>query len=144
MIFPMICLILIWNIRGVRNTSSWESLKRLAHSYKPLLLAISEPMLVARKALKLGRYIKLPNYTINSSNDSKIWVFWHDQYNLEVISSSAQQITLGFKTGNDFTPYFSFVYASCVSRLRLDVFNELLSFVASISIPWLLVEILTV
>lgn len=132
----MISPILVWNIRGVGNSSSRESLKRLVHKFKPLLVAISEPMLSANKAWKLGRYINLPKFVVNSSIDSKIWLFWHDSCNLEHISSSVQQVTLGLKSGSATIGYFSFVYASCSPVQRLDVFNELSSFAASISTPW--------
>lgn len=133
----MIDTILIWNIRGVGNSGSRDCLKRLVQTKKPVLVAISEPMLTENKAIKLGRFINLPNYAVNSLVDSKIWLFWHDSCSLEVIFSSGQQITIGLKTGNVYSAYFSFVYASCDPQIRMALFNELSSFASSVSVPWM-------
>lgn len=134
----MIQTSLIWNIHGVGNSGTRRFLKDCMRSNKVDLVAILEPMVSLNKAPVLGRYLNCRGFAHSSSPDPKIWVFWRDDVNLEVIASSSQFLTLGLIENNSLCTYISFVYASCSPSHRQILFQDIVNFGGAISIPWLI------
>lgn len=134
----MILSSLIWNIRGVGNSNSRRCLKELVLFNKVDVVAIAEPKLSIDKAGAVGRLLKLGGFACCSAPDPKLWVFWHESYNLEMVASSSQFVTLGLKIDNSFCTYFTFVYAANVASHRQILFSDLINFANTISVPWVI------
>ncbi|WMV24107.1 hypothetical protein MTR67_017492 [Solanum verrucosum] len=71
-----------------------------------------------------------------ANSSSKIWVFWNDQWNGQVIADSHQQITVRFCYQNKFFRITS-VYARCNSMERLELWEDIEAVADSIIEPWL-------
>lgn len=77
----------------------------------------------------------LPNYTNNSSENRKIWIFWNDSISVEIFSSFNQCCNLKCSRGR-LSWLASIVYAKCI-LLRSELWESLFSFGGSLSLPWL-------
>lgn len=98
--------ILIWNIRGVGNSASLARVKALIVEHSPLVFALIEPFV---GNLNLLRYCRCLEYDEAFSNmNSKIWLFWKRNFQLNIISQSEQFVhaTPGGLCGYTFTAYF--------------------------------------
>lgn len=110
--------ILTWNIRGILSSKS--RLRRILNKSRPSVVALLEPFLGANKCSRWARWLKLPNFFNNAEVGGKIWIFWADGLDFEVIAVSDQAISGWFVHGNC-RVLATFVYASCFRIKRLEL-----------------------
>lgn len=130
--------VIIWNVRGVGNKATVNSLAQHIREKNISVAAISEPRVPFNKAQKIGRRIGLSNVFGNNGEKSKIWVFYRDDVSLEVVEENEQFLTIVYKEMNEIISYFTVIYASCSREHRRCMFESLMSFSTGIKAPWLL------
>lgn len=102
--------ILTWNIRGIH--SSKARLRHILNKHCPLVVALLELFLSANKCPRWARWLHLPNFCHNIDAGGKIWLFWVDRIDFQLISAMDQAVSGWFSYGND-RVFATFVYASC-------------------------------
>src|SRR4051812_33330813 len=90
--------IILWNVRGLNQTSRLSDFKSLIYSHQPSLICLVETKI---KAQNSDRIIScLPSdwsYLNNYDHDThgRIWIVWHfHTWSCTLVSSSDQFITL--------------------------------------------------
>lgn len=110
---------------------------------KPDLLCVSEPMVaLSHIPESFFRSIRLKPIIINIINDRSpripnIWILCSESFNVSVLSSSSQQISVKFAAVDNTIGYATMVYASTRYAQRRSLQAELVSLKASISGPWI-------
>ncbi|MQL77026.1 hypothetical protein Taro_009408 [Colocasia esculenta] len=85
--------VIIWNIRGIDSLAARRGLKHLCRNYSPMVIAISEPKISLSRENALCHSLRMHGVFGNDGEDSKIWVFWQVEANVEVVDSSFQRVT---------------------------------------------------
>src|SRR5436190_994681 len=83
---------LIWNIRGVANTTSIRRLKHLIKKHKVAIIAIIEPKSTRVPIVELQAKLRCIGSLSNASGS--IWVMWKDHVQCTEVVNEPQQITL--------------------------------------------------
>lgn len=123
--------------------ASKRSLKRLVRRFSLDFIAVFEPKATLSKAPSICRYLGMDYYETNLDEDSKIWIFWNSPLSFLLVAKSSQHVSgVVQRSGSDVFKV-SAVYAACDVLARRDLFEDLLSFSANISIPWIVDGILT-
>ncbi|XP_073151848.1 uncharacterized protein [Henckelia pumila] len=125
---------LIWNIRGLGKPENQSFLEDLRQVHKSKIVSIIEPMI----QLDVRYMTRKFNFCQVLSNcTGKIWVFLSEEISFEVLVDHSQFLHLNFTA--PFLPtdvFSSFVYASCDSSERKDLWESLLQ-VRPPAAPWL-------
>ncbi|MQL99123.1 hypothetical protein Taro_031842 [Colocasia esculenta] len=129
--------IIYWNIRGISNAASRWSLRRIVNEHNADIVAIAEPMIPISRASVLCRSLRMQSFVGNHGEDSKLWIFWRNA-NLQVLSSSDQQVTLSVIQEDQAHMLITFVYASCTVSSRRCLFDDLIAQSDNVSIPWII------
>src|SRR5436190_23681863 len=83
---------LVWNIRGVENSSSLRRVRYLVKKHHLSLIALLEPKSTKSTVFELQRKLHMSD---SISNDTgTIWIMWKDTLAFSILSNEAQQITL--------------------------------------------------
>lgn len=90
--------ILIWKIRGILSLKN--RLRRILNKSRLLVVAILEPFLNANKCSRWARWLHLRSFMNNVEVGGKIWLFWAEEFEFELISVSDQAISGWFSYGN--------------------------------------------
>lgn len=93
----MIDNILFWNIRSVHTQNAFGRLIDLHRQHHYLFIALMEPFRDRRDLDQYKRQLSFDNAMVNCSG--KIWVFWHNNWEYNVILDSIQHITIQFSMG---------------------------------------------
>ncbi|XP_058082442.1 uncharacterized protein LOC131230554 [Magnolia sinica] len=129
---------LIWNARGVGNSPTISSLKRLIIQSRPSLVAILEPMLRDEKRVGTGLKLGFHQSISNAHEGGKIWIFHNSPLSIDHVSTSNQLLSLLIKVQGCLEVLLaSFVYAKCSKILRRSMWDQLLVLTNGFSIPWL-------
>ena len=131
--------ILFWNIRGIANKSSMETLFSFYKQILPDVICLAEPMLVPNKIpLSLLRSMNMKLLCFNSKDGcSKIWILCStSNQDPKVFSNSDQEITLDFGSSQNFYR-ISFIYASVNMGTRRKLWQRLHNLCPPTT-PWLL------
>lgn len=125
---------LIWNVRGVGNSISQRTVKRLLLLHSPRMLVLIEPktIFVEQKFKKLFGF---DTCFIHSKN--KIWIFSYSSDGVELILDHSQfmHVTVHSLTLQKFS--CTFVYGKCSRAERIDLWNGIRSLQMQ-SMPWML------
>ncbi|KAJ0074622.1 hypothetical protein Patl1_37562 [Pistacia atlantica] len=132
----MIDKILVWNLRGLG--SSRNRLKSLVKKFGVSIVGILEPFAKDDKMTRLAYLMGLPSFCSNAAFDGKIWIFWSDDYDWDVLSMTNQLISWIFRFGEE-KLYISFIYAKCNSIERRDLWQSL-ELIDSNESSWLVVR----
>ncbi|KAJ0088691.1 hypothetical protein Patl1_32423 [Pistacia atlantica] len=120
-----------------RLGSSRNRLKSLVKKFGVSIVGILEPFAADDKMSRLAFVLGLPNHFSNAVVDGKIWIFWSDDCDWEVLSMTNQSISGIFRCGEE-NLFISFIYAKCNSIERRDLWQSL-ELVDSKEDPWLVV-----
>lgn len=129
---------LIWNVRGIGNKATVNSLKQLVQAHNISVVAISEPRVPLSQASNVARKIRLSKVIGNRDNTSKIWLFHSCHLELQVIERHAQYLTVAHIKNNKIISFLTVVYASCDMIIRRDLFDSLMQFSRQVNVPWLI------
>ncbi|MQM15378.1 hypothetical protein Taro_048323 [Colocasia esculenta] len=129
--------ILFWNIRGIANQASRQSLRRIVGKNKVDFLALAEPMVSFHKTDKIYSYHCMESVVGNSDQNGKIWIFWRN-LNCQLVNLAEQQITMAVVIDNKVSFLVTIVYASYHAETRRILFDELMDFANSVDVPWLI------
>lgn len=114
----MIEIMLFWNIRSLRTLKAFDRPmdmhRRQHYSFIALMESFQEPAQIEVYKRKLG----FRNTAVNTSG--KIWYFWKDDWEAEVLLDSIQQVTVKYSVNNKLF-IISAVYARCNINDRLEL-----------------------
>ena len=109
---------IIWNCRGIGNSTTISHLKKIIKKHNVALIGILEPMLAEDRAEAICNQLRMDRYWVNNVFDSKIWILWKDSISLVNILETDQSssFTVSNDVGMDFQ--FTCVYASTEKAKR--------------------------
>lgn len=111
--------ILIWNIRDI--LSSKARLRHIMNKHQPSVL---EPFISVNKLQRWSRWLHLPNFCYNVDVGGKIWLFWAEDIDFQMVSKVDQSV-LGWFSCDNSRVFSTFVYASCFQRQRQVLWSYL-------------------
>ncbi|KAH0637891.1 hypothetical protein KY290_036024 [Solanum tuberosum] len=123
------------NLSPSGSLKAIERLISLKDQYKFPYMFIQEPMVNSKKIDKFRRRLGYQHCFHNTSN--KIWIFWTNGYQLDIIEDEVQHVLVHIKfpeDPNDF--HLSIVYAKCDELLRVELWDNLRDIAARINGPW--------
>ncbi|XP_049352711.1 uncharacterized protein LOC125817207 [Solanum verrucosum] len=124
-----------WNIRSVRTVSAFERLKTLKNQYKISFISLQEPFIRAEQVGFYMRHLDMQGSYVNINN--KIWLFWTNDFNVNIIKDSKQHITCHINhVASGIAYHASFVYAKCRTTLRKLLWEDLSSLSNTIQGSW--------
>lgn len=131
----MIDMILVWNVRGLGR--SRKRLKSLVKKHRATVVTILEPFHEESKMQWLASFLEFSKYCCNESSGGKVWLFWKDDYELEVLHMTDESLLGWFCLGIN-RVLVTFVYAKCTRLERHSLWGELES-ICIVESPWLVV-----
>lgn len=133
----MIMSMIVWNIRGLGRRASKDYLKLIKQQFRPVLLAILEPMqqaqIISSFASSLCYGFFLSGYPTNNA----IWFFWNSDVQVHLVSIAIQSITMILRISYGPDIKLSIIYAKCTRLERQTRWTELRD-ASSTTMPWLL------
>ncbi|KAF5475816.1 hypothetical protein F2P56_007582 [Juglans regia] len=115
---------------------SWKHLCRLVRKFNVVIVAISESFSEVSKMDQLAYLLGLSNHCSNAEMGGKLWVFWSESYEFEVLCMSNQMITGWVRNGVE-NFLVTFVFAKCNPVERRGLWDSLKA--TCIEGPWLVV-----
>lgn len=130
----MIGKAIFWNIQSVKTQKAFDRLIDLnkRHHYK--YIALMEPFQDPQEIEKYKRRLGFQHAYCNCS--SKIWIFWVEEWQGEILRDNIQQTIIKFDTGNG-QIVVTAVYARCDALERLELWEELEEIAGHNQHPWL-------
>ena len=132
-------IILSWNIRGIGNSNTQNTLKNICFSHHPDIICLYEPMVQVDKIPPQFWYsIGMQLFATNDKNGSTptIWILHSiNSPSLTLISSSTQHITFTFPSTKGLL-LCSVVYASNNYINRRNLWVDLATISANHPLPW--------
>lgn len=116
---------LIWNVRGVRRRETTDHLKAMINQNSITFIVLLEPMVGHAELSIFAFKIGFPNWAHGRDINSHIWVLWKPEWEVQHLAMSDQSITLRIQLSGGQSCIVSFVYASCLKRLRRDLWDHL-------------------
>lgn len=110
-----------------------ERLAKLIRTHKAHIVILQEPFLSSDKLEEYRRYLGFDQAVTNKC--SKLWCFWNNELDCDVIDNSRQQITLKIK-GDEHTYWITAVYAWNNAVKRRKLWNKLRSMSSRVNGPW--------
>ncbi|KAK4710274.1 hypothetical protein R3W88_004787 [Solanum pinnatisectum] len=131
----MIGKIIFWNIRSVNTQKAFERLIDLNRRHQYSFIALMEPF---QGPQELEQYkIKLGFNHSFCNCSAKIWIFWEEGWNVQIIKDSGQQVTMSVICNNvEFL--LTVVYARCSSMERLELWDEMEDIAQQHQKPWMI------
>ena len=129
-----------WNIRGLANKLSRDTLFNFCKQFNPDIVCISEPMM--NPVDFPNSFLRATNMNLGVFNSrdgiSKIWLFISSHIpHYDVVSNSEQEITLSFMV-SAVLHHISFIYAS-VQLYRRRKLWDVLGHLSFGNAPWLVI-----
>lgn len=118
----MIDKFLFWNIGSFNTQKSFERLIDLNRSHHYKYIALMEPFQDPSDLELYRRNLGLKHATINTS--TKIWIFWDEEVEGQVIGDASQRITMRFTKRNK-SVLISAIYARCSALDRLELWEDM-------------------
>ncbi|KAF5468243.1 hypothetical protein F2P56_012410 [Juglans regia] len=116
--------IIVWNVRGIGTSS--RRLKNLVFKFKPKLISVLEPFQNQNKVLRLMNSLHFDSCISNVDVGGKIWIFWDNVRDVQVVRTSLQFISLRVNTGS-YQFLCNIVYAKCNMYERKVLWEDLSS-----------------
>ncbi|KAG5615618.1 hypothetical protein H5410_015442 [Solanum commersonii] len=124
--------------RSIRDLNKEKRKGRPANSRNSQIQTASTPRLINRGPQEIDFYrrrIRMANATVNCSG--KIWLFWTDVWDREIISDTIQQITIKFTHNvTKQQALITAVYARCSDLERLELWEDIRWIADACSVPW--------
>ncbi|RYR18702.1 hypothetical protein Ahy_B03g063314 [Arachis hypogaea] len=134
--------ILAWNIRGVANDATIQTLKELRRQHKPDITLLFETRCSGARALEVISTLGFKFYFIEEANgfSGGIWALWENSnLKMQVIEKFNQCIHLKIEYSGEKVWTLSAVYASPQENLRKIFFENLKDFSKRNKDPWMLI-----
>ncbi|KAF5480776.1 hypothetical protein F2P56_001492, partial [Juglans regia] len=116
--------IIVWNVRGIGT--SRRRLKKLVSKFKPQLVAVLEPFQNVDKAIRLQHYLQFDSFSSNVDVGGKIWIFWANSLDIQVVRSNMQFVSLRVTSGS-VQFLLNIIYAKCSMYERKIMWEDLSS-----------------
>lgn len=136
---------LIWNICGVRRRETIDHLKAMIRQKTSTFVVLLEPMVDHSEVANLAFKIGFTNWMHGGDVNSHMWILWKPDWSVEQLYITDQAFTVRVRINATQSCIASFVYASCLKRIRQNLWEHLAGVqqIANISaIPWLVAGIL--
>lgn len=128
---------LVWNVRGVASSGSFQRLHVLLRRHRPLILCLLEPFC---DNVRLDSFrLRFDFDSAFAGVDDKLWLFWNFDLTLSFESDSDQSVSVSCIHATIPTAFWvSFVYAKTKERLRVSLWAELCSVLDKVpsGVPW--------
>lgn len=114
---------------------SLERLNFMKQQYNLPMIILQEPMVGPEKIDVLRRKLGY-NYCFKNIIN-KIWIFWSDQVNVNLVQDKEQQVLC--KISSQYIPthfYLTIVYAKCTEQERIELWDDLKSTATMMQEPW--------
>lgn len=128
---------IILNARGSGNDNTVARIHQLSILHRCLFFGILEPMISSTRLQTLFLSTGYQNCATNDETLPKICVFWRSSLQLTCITTHAQYMTFALGDISAPSAYLTVVYAKCSLQERRLLWEDLISFSASISVPWI-------
>lgn len=124
--------IIIWNVRGIGT--SRKRLKHLIQSHDIGIVIILEPWAANDKADEYRRKLNMDK--LFTSDSGKIWIYWKEDFEVQITSTTEQAVTIETKWyGKDII--LTAIYAKCNVVQRRELWNMLEDQSRGVDKPWL-------
>lgn len=128
---------LLWNIRGIHQQHNTDHLKVLLQQNSIQLLMILEPKATQSEISRFAFSMDFPNSYHGSDMNTYIWILWKQEVYVTPLHISPQAITVHILMPNNRDCITSWVYAKCLSRIRVQLWDHLLHISNNFQIPWM-------
>lgn len=91
---------------------SWKRLKSLATKLRAAVVAVLEPFQEEEKMPQLAVFLGFLKFCCKESSNGKVWIFWKDDYDFDVLHMIYQSLSGWFHLGPN-QILVTFVYAEC-------------------------------
>ena len=135
-------IVLSWNLRGIGNANTLNTLKNICFSHKPDLIYLFEPMVSFDQTSSQFWHsigMKFLASNVKPGHLPSIWILHSNQINPPtIVSSTSQQISLTLSTPKG-SVLLSAVYASNNYVVRRQLWLDLTDTFANHPLPWSIV-----
>ncbi|XP_059295529.1 uncharacterized protein LOC132048860 [Lycium ferocissimum] len=132
----MIDKLLFWNIRSVNTQNAFQRLTDLHRRHHYAVIAIMEPFQEPEMIEEYRRRLGIQNAMVNVSK--KIWLFWTEEWQAQVIVDSVQHVTLKLSHINlQYEAYVTAVYAKCSGAERQELWDSIGQVALNVHVPWI-------
>lgn len=133
--------LLVWNYQGSASKEFLRVLMDLLPVHKPKILGLLELRVSDDQADRICRKLNFDNWVrVEAVGFSGgIWVFWKDEYAVNIISTHPQFVVFKVRNRGDEPWFLAIVYGSPNSRLRQRLWMDLVPDRIGILRAWLVV-----
>ncbi|CAL1372119.1 unnamed protein product [Linum trigynum] len=130
-----------WNVGGAGSRAFLRALKLLTNQHKPDILILLEPQISGTTADLVCEKLGYPDIARVDANGRSggIWLCWDKKaFDVEITSACFQHLTAKITSANLSSFLLTAIYASPNYQLQPSLWNSLITFSSTISLPWLL------
>lgn len=126
-----------WNARSINTFGALERLINLRKIHNLAMIAILEPF-VNYSHIESYRMQLMMSHSYSNPNN-KIWLFWNEEVNCNILDSNQQYITCEIRH-EDCNENFimTYVYAKCKDHLRKPLWDGMLNW-SDTNYPWCII-----
>lgn len=119
---------------------SWITcnIRGLLRQHSVQVLILLEPMVASNPLSRVAYKLGFPNFFDGGEDNHQFWILWHSTVKIIPLHVMRQAITVKVIQNNTPDVVASFIYVNCLARLRVELWDHLLSLVSSISSPWII------
>lgn len=112
---------IIWNARGIKNESTKRRLRKLVNLHNLETMVIFEPMTDDSNMASLAGFIQLPNFFSSANKGGKVWLFWSENLDIQVVECTNQVYNVKVSFLGDLACIASLVYVKCTVGERREL-----------------------
>lgn len=101
-------------------------------------MVLLEPKAVHTELSRFAYELGFGSYFHGGETNKYIWVMWNSEVTVSPFRVFSQAITLNIQFRNHPTFIASFIYASCLARIRLALWEHLSDIATYLRVPWLI------
>lgn len=112
---------LIWNIRGIHQWDSKSHLNEMIRKHQIQILVLLQPKVQHSEICHFVFSMGFPHWLHGGDTNTHNWIFWKDMTRVTMMDISPQSITIRMNLQDNQHLLVTFVYASCLKRIRTDL-----------------------
>ncbi|KAK2635470.1 hypothetical protein Ddye_030262 [Dipteronia dyeriana] len=121
---------MVWTVRGM-GTSNMKD-------HNVSVLAVSEPFQDVDQIRRWELCLHFPNISSNVEERGKVWVFWKDNIQLDIVGSSNQCLTVLLSEDSGLL-LTTFIYAKCSQIDRRELYEKIYG-ISTFCVAWVMLS----